>query len=326
VIDLANSPSFEDKAVRTPPKGPAPGQPIGPRVNRLADLSSLRHPSGGGPWASAMPDQPGQAISPSPHPQRARRSARRGRSGSSDGVWRTCGGPAVLEEQRGFVGQHDQWPRVTDRRHAADGKTCREERTAPTIMMPSSGSRPPTCAGAPVALQGINRVAEPTFLHCLTGGARRLDHIWRGFASSIRTWQYRSANSTRLRRPADRESNLRAALPARGAYPSPLRRGHSPTTRLRSRNVIRTGKRHPLVERWSLQKETRASMALTGQKPFMETFLHAFTKFAKGVEEFHTKWGAMKRRAAQSLNVEEVDDPQLFFLVRQLAFKCAHFP
>ena len=73
--------------------------------------------------------------------------------------------------------------------------------------------------------------------------------IWRGFASSIRTWQYRSANSTRLRRPADRESNLRAALPARGAYPSPLRRGHSPTTRLRSRNVIRTGKRHPLVER-----------------------------------------------------------------------------
>ena len=48
--------------------------------------------------------------------------------------------------------------------------------------------------------RGINRVAEPTFLHCLTGGARRLDHIWRGFASSIRTWQYRSANSTRLRR------------------------------------------------------------------------------------------------------------------------------
>jgi hypothetical protein len=29
-----------------------------------------------------------------------------------------------------------------------------EERTAPTIMMPSSGSRLPTCAGAPVALQG----------------------------------------------------------------------------------------------------------------------------------------------------------------------------
>jgi hypothetical protein len=62
--------------------------------------------------------------------------------------------------------------------------------------------------------RGISRVAEPTFLHCLTGGARRLDHIWRGFASSIRTWQYRSANSTRLRRPADREGNLRAALPA----------------------------------------------------------------------------------------------------------------
>jgi hypothetical protein len=41
-----------------------------------------------------------------------------------------------------------------------------------------------------------------------------------------------------LRRPADREGNLRAALPARGAYPSPLRRGHSPTTRLRSRKLI----------------------------------------------------------------------------------------
>ena len=54
--------------------------------------------------------------------------------------------------------------------------------------------------------------------------------------------------------------------------------------------------------------------------------LQRITKFARGVEEFHTKWGAMKRRAAQSLNVEEVDDPQLFFLVRQLAFKCAHFP
>jgi hypothetical protein len=122
-----------------------------------------------------------------------------------------------------------------------------EERTAPTIMKPTDAiiriTATYVCGSHLWPYRGINRVAEPTFLHCLTGGARRLDHIWRGFASSIRTWQYRSANSTRLRRPADREGNLRAALPARGAYPSPLRRGHSPTTCLRSRNVIRARSR-----------------------------------------------------------------------------------
>jgi hypothetical protein len=41
--------------------------------------------------------------------------------------------------------------------------------------------------------------------------------------------------------------------------------------------------------------------------------LQRITKFARGVEEFHTNGRAMKRRAAQSLNVEEVDDPQSFF-------------
>ena len=126
-----------------------------------------------------------------------------------------------------------------------------EERTAPTIMKPTDAiiriTATYVCGSHLWPYRGINRVAEPTFLHCLTGGARRLDHIWRGFASSIRTWQYRSANSTRLRRPADREGNLRAALPARGAYPSPLRRGHSPTTRLRSRNVIRARSRLLLI-------------------------------------------------------------------------------
>ena len=37
---------------------------------------------------------------------------------------------------------------------------------------------------------------------------KRLDHIWRGFASSIRTWQYRSANSTRLRPTSRPRANL----------------------------------------------------------------------------------------------------------------------
>ena len=78
-----------------------------------------------------------------------------------------------------------------------------EERTAPTIMKPTDAiiriTATYVCGSHLWPYRGINRVAEPTFLHCLTGGARRLDHIWRGFASSIRTWQYRSANSTRLR-------------------------------------------------------------------------------------------------------------------------------
>jgi hypothetical protein len=78
-----------------------------------------------------------------------------------------------------------------------------EERTAPTIMKPTDAIMRITatyvCGSHLWPYRGINRVAEPTFLHCLTGGARRLDHIWRGFASSIRTWQYHSANSTRLR-------------------------------------------------------------------------------------------------------------------------------
>ena len=68
--------------------------------------------------------------------------------------------------------------------------------------------------------------------------------IWRGFASSIRTWQYRSANSTRLR-PTNRPRRQSAGGVAskRRAYPSPRRRGHSPATRLRSRNVIRARSR-----------------------------------------------------------------------------------
>jgi hypothetical protein len=50
--------------------------------------------------------------------------------------------------------------------------------------------------------------------------------IWRGFASSIRTWQYRSANSTRLR-PTSRPRRQSAGGVAskRRAYPSPRRRG-----------------------------------------------------------------------------------------------------
>jgi hypothetical protein len=43
-------------------------------------------------------------------------------------------------------------------------------------------------------------------------------------------------------------------------------------------------------------------------------------KIREGRRGISHKMGAMKRRAAQSLNVEEVDDPQSFFLVRQLAF------
>jgi len=64
--------------------------------------------------------------------------------------------------------------------------------------------------------------------------------IWRGFASSIRTWQYRSANSTRLR-PTNRPRRQSAGGVAskRRAYPGPRRRGHSPTTRLRSRKIAR---------------------------------------------------------------------------------------
>jgi hypothetical protein len=77
-----------------------------------------------------------------------------------------------------------------------------------------------------------HRVAEPTFLHCLTGGARRLDHIWRGFASSNLAISQRELDQAASDQQIAK-SNLRAALPARGAYPSPLRRGHSPTTRLR---------------------------------------------------------------------------------------------
>jgi hypothetical protein len=80
--------------------------------------------------------------------------------------------------------------------------------------------------------RGINRVAEPTFLHCLMGGARRLDHIWRGFASSNLAISQRELDQAASDQQIAK-SNLRAALPARGAYPSPLRRGHSPTTRLR---------------------------------------------------------------------------------------------
>jgi hypothetical protein len=115
-----------------------------------------------------------------------------------------------------------------------------EARTAgepPTEEDPGASAR---CAGRaeprPSHLwpyRGINRVAEPTFLHCLTGGARRLDHIWRGFASSIRTWQYRSANSTTLRptsRPRKAICGRRSQQEA--PTPAPLRRGHSPISAL----------------------------------------------------------------------------------------------
>jgi hypothetical protein len=88
--------------------------------------------------------------------------------------------------------------------------------------MPSSGSRLPTCGGSHLwPYRAINRVAEPTFLHCLTGGARRLDHIWHGFASSIRTWQYRSANSTRLR-PTSKKQSAGGVAQQEAPTPAPL--------------------------------------------------------------------------------------------------------
>ena len=58
-------------------------------------------------------------------------------------------------------------------------------------------------------------------IHMIAFIACALEKIWRGFASSIRTWQYRSANSTRLRptsRPR-RQSVGRVAEEARLPQP-----------------------------------------------------------------------------------------------------------
>jgi hypothetical protein len=48
-----------------------------------------------------------------------------GRRQAKDGVWRTCGGPDVIEAHQGFIDENDRRPRVTNGWYAADGKACR---------------------------------------------------------------------------------------------------------------------------------------------------------------------------------------------------------
>jgi multidrug efflux pump subunit AcrA (membrane-fusion protein) len=72
--------------------------------------------------------------------------------------------------------------------------------------------------------QTLFTIGRLRVVNCSTPAAAiRVDSACRSGAASraqIRTWQYRSAKSTRLRPTRRREGNLRAALPARGAYPS----------------------------------------------------------------------------------------------------------